>query len=137
MISLFLLSLAAAQEPVRQDPIGCEQDAPVRDPNQCAPLYEEDDFKIYSIESVAVGSIEEMKSIRPKARECGLTNRMDYLGLVDLAVFDIFDATQESRECMISWIETEMPHLRYSKERFDERFREAPLLEAESNESTS
>ncbi|MDJ0643272.1 MAG: hypothetical protein QNJ15_10665 [Erythrobacter sp.] len=135
MIAQLLLALAlASDEP--QHPDGCAPESPVRDPEICEPLYEEGNFTLYSIESVAVGSVAEMKEIRPKARECGLSNRIDYVGELDVAIFDIIDASRESRNCLLAWIEREIPHLKYSEERLSKRFREAPRRE-DANEAAS
>ena len=124
-VSAASLLLALAQPAV---PAGCEEDAPVRDPKVCKPLYSEGDFTIYSMESVAVGTGEEMMRVRQMTRHCGLANRIDGVGGVDLAVYDIFDATKESRECVRSTIARQAPELVYTQERFDALFQTAPPL---------
>ena len=120
------LFLATAQATV---PTGCEEKAPVRDPQICEPLFSEGDFVIYSMESVAVGTAKEMQRIREMTSHCGLSNRIDHLGGIDLAVFDIFDATAQSRACVRDWIAENAPELVYSQERFDERFQTALPIE--------
>jgi hypothetical protein len=117
-----MLALASNPEPI---PAGCEPDSPVRDPENCDPPYSGGEFVLYSMESVAVGTIAEMKLMRPRARECGLSNRIDYVGDLDLAVFDIVNADKDSRVCIRSWIESEYPNLVYSKKQFDEAFERA------------
>lgn len=113
-----LVILAAAQASV---PDACDADSPVRDPTECDPLYSEDGFTIYSIESVAVGTIAEMTGIREMTRHCGVSNRID--GVDDeIAVYDIFDATKESRTCVRDWITENVPHLAFSEERLDRLF---------------
>ena len=118
--------LATAQATV---PAGCEENSPVRDPQICEPLYSEGDFVIYSIESVAVGTAEEMQHVREMTGHCGLSNRIDHLGGIDLAVYDIFDATIQSRACVREWIAENAPELVYSQERFDKRFQTALPIE--------
>lgn len=124
------LVLVSAQASV---PVGCEAEAPVRDPEICEPLYSEGDFTVYSMESVAVGSTEEMRRIREMTRHCGLTNRIDHLGGVDLAVYDIFDATTKARACVRDWVAENAPELVYSEQRFNEKFQSAPPLEKSEN----
>lgn len=124
MIGLLALALAAT-EPAPQVPPGCEERAPIRDPAVCAPLYAEGDYVIQNMESVAVGSIEELQRIREMTRHCGLANRIDGVGLVDLAVYDIFNATEQSRDCVIDLIRESAPDLVFTQERFDQRFEAA------------
>ena len=126
MIGELLLALLLAHSDP-PEPDVCAPNLPVRDPALCDPLNDEGEFKLYSIESVAVGSVAEMKAIRPKARECALANRIDYVGEMDVAIFDIINASHESRDCIIGWINNEIPHLRFSEERLSKRFSEAPL----------
>lgn len=121
MSVLAMALLALAVEPASV-PAGCEADSPVRDPQICEPLYSGPDITIYSIESVAVGSVAEMKRIREMTQHCGLSNRIDGVGTIDLAVYDIVDATNESRACVRDWIDENVPDLSFSEERFNEKF---------------
>ena len=124
VIGLLALALAVS-EPAPQVPPGCEERAPIRDPAVCAPLYSDGTYVIQNVESVAVGSIEELQRIREMTRHCGLDNRIDGVGLSDLAVFDIFNATEQSRACVIDAIREKAPDLAFSQERFDQRFEAA------------
>lgn len=124
MIAALALALAAS-EPAPQMPAGCEERAPIRDPAVCAPLYDGGTYVIQNMESVAVGSIEELQRVREMTRHCGLANRIDGVGLGDLAVYDIFNATEQSRACVIDTIREQAPDLAFSQERFDQRFEAA------------
>jgi hypothetical protein len=124
VIGLLALALAAS-EPAPQVPPGCEERAPIRDPAICAPLYADGANVIQNMESVAVGSIVEMQRVRDMTRHCGLANRIDGVGVGDLAVYDIFNATERSRACVIATIRETAPDLAFSQERFDQRFEAA------------
>jgi hypothetical protein len=124
VIGLLALALAAS-EPAPDVPPGCEERAPIRDPAVCAPLYAEDGYVIQNMESVAVGLIAEMQRVREMTQHCGLANRIDGVGLVDLAVYDIFNATPQSRACVIDVIREKAPDLVFTQERFDQRFEAA------------
>ncbi len=65
-------------------------------------------------------------------RHCNVANRIDHLGGVDLGVYDIINADDDARKCVTQWIKENASHLEHSKERFEERFRSAPLLETET-----
>lgn len=127
MIGLLALALAAT-EPAPNTVPGCEERAPIRDPAVCAPLYDDGEFVIQNMESVAVGTTEEMERVRKGTRHCGLDNRIDGVGAVDLAVYDIFNATESSRACVRDWIRDNAPELVFSEERFNEKFATAPPL---------
>ena len=58
-------------------------------------------------------------------RHCGLDSRIDGIGVGDLAVYDIFNATEESRTCVIDVIRQNAPDLAFTQERLDERFEAA------------
>lgn len=135
MIALLLLSLAQADVPDDQPP-GCEHTAPVRDTAVCKPFNEGESYLIYSIESVAVGTIAEMKNLRAQTRNCGLDNRIDGLGGIDLAVYDIFNATEESRHCVLDWISANAPDLAFSEERLSQKFEKAPSLNDNDDEDS-
>ncbi len=127
VIGLLALALAAS-EPAPQVTRGCEERAPIRDPAVCAPLYDDGEFVIQNMESVAVGSIEEMQRVREMTRHCGVANRIDGVGDVDVGVYDILNATEVSRACVRDWIRANAPELAFSEQRFDERFEAARLL---------
>jgi hypothetical protein len=127
VIGLLALALAAT-EPAPQVPPGCEERAPIRDPAVCAPLYDDGETVIQNMESVAVGSIEEMERVREMTRHCGLANRIDGVGDVDVGVYDIVNATEVSRACVRDWIRDNAPELAFSEQRFDEKFEAARKL---------
>jgi hypothetical protein len=128
MISLFILSLVLA-EPPKEPVTGCEVNVQVRDPAVCEPLYDDDgDYVIYNVESVAVGSIEEMKRVRQMTKHCNVDNRIDYLGGVDLAVYDIVNADRNSRVCVTGLISENFSDLIISAQKLEQKFAEAPLI---------
>ncbi len=127
-MSLLLFATLAISEPTIPQ-IGCEPDAPVRDLTVCEPLYDDGEYKIQNVESVAVGSNQEMQRIREMTSICGLDNRIDGLGGVDLAVYDIFNATTFSRACVRELIAEHAPNLIFSEQRLSEKVRNAPPLE--------
>ncbi|WP_143738149.1 hypothetical protein [Erythrobacter donghaensis] len=128
MIGLLALALAATEPAPDVPPPGCEERAPIRDPAVCAPLYDDGTFVIQNMESVAVGSTAEMEHVWAMTRHCGLDNRIDGVGKVDIAVYDIFNATEQSRACVIDWIRENALDLVFTQERFDQRFEAAPLI---------
>lgn len=129
MIGFLFLSLVLADAPQSVTP-GCEAHAPVRDPALCEPLYDDGgDYVVYSMESVAVGSEEEMKRIRAMTKHCNVDNRIDYLGGVDLAVYDIVNADQASRVCVTGWISENQSDLIFSEQLLQQKFKDAPILE--------
>ncbi len=127
VIALLALALAATDPPPEVAP-GCEQWAPIRDPAVCAPLVADGDYVIQNMESVAVGSIEEMRRVREMTRHCGVANRIDGAGPVDLGVYDIINANEKSRACVRDWIRDNAPELTFSEQRFDEKFEADRLL---------
>ncbi|WP_285710583.1 hypothetical protein [Erythrobacter oryzae] len=127
MIGLLALVLAAA-DPAPDVAPGCEERAPIRDPAVCAPLYDDGEYVIQNMESVAVGTTEDMQRVRKGTQHCGLDNRIDGVGAVDLAVYDIFNATEASRACVRDWIRDNAPELVFSEERFEQKFETAPPL---------
>ena len=104
------------------DPVG-DQDAA-----QCSYLKQIDELEIRSVESVAVGTEDEMRSLRPKARKCGLINRIDYVG-PEVSVFDIVNAEPKQRDCLTSWIEAKAPHLAFSESKLQSLVAASSLLE--------
>lgn len=132
VIGLLALALAAA-DPAPDVAPGCEERAPIRDPAVCAPLFDNGEYVIQNMESVAVGTTEEMERIRKETRYCGLDNRIDGVGGMDLAVYDIFNATETSRACVRDWIRDNAPELVFSEERFEQKFRTAPPLPTAEN----
>ncbi|MBO6526917.1 hypothetical protein [Erythrobacter sp.] len=107
MIVSLILSLASpAMLDVPNEP--CALSAPVRDPGVCEPIFEVDGVAIYNIESVAVGTIERMFQFRQDIAHCGLASRID--GVDNrIAVYDIVNADEQSRACVLTWIETNEP----------------------------
>ena len=127
VIGLLALALPVT-EPAPDVAPGCEARSPIRDPAVCAPLYDDGDYVIQNMESVAVGTTEEMRRIRKETQHCGLDNRIDGVGGMDIAVYDIFNATETSRACVRDWIRDNAPELIFSEERFNEKFATAPPL---------
>lgn len=127
VIGLLALALAATDPPPEVAP-GCEQWAPIRDSAVCVPLVADGDYVIQNMESVAVGSIEEMRRVREMTRHCGVANRIDGAGPVDLGVYHIINANEKSRACVRNWIHDNAPELTFSEQRFDEKFEADRLL---------
>jgi hypothetical protein len=128
VISLLALALVAG-DPQPDIVPGCEPDAPIRDPAVCKPLYDDGTYVIQNVESVAVGTKEEMKRVREMTRHCELANRIDGVGAVDVSVYDIVNADTVSRACVIGWINENAPNLAFSEEKYKQRLKDAPLLE--------
>ena len=127
MIGFLFLSLVLAGTP-QSVPPGCEAHAPVRDPALCEPLYDDGNYVIWNVESVAVGTIEEMKRVREMTKQCNVDNRIDGVGKVDLAVYDIINADQPSRACVTGWISQNQSDLIFSEQSLQQKFEEEPLL---------
>ena len=73
-------------------------------------------LEIKTVDAVAVGTHEEMLSLRPAARSCELMNRVD--GIDDKrAFFEIVNASDISRKCIIEWIRMNKPHLELTSEK--------------------
>ena len=120
MIGLLALVLAAS-DPQPSTLPGCEPEAPIRDPAKCAPLYEDGTTVIQNMESVALGTWEQMENLRQQTRHCGLANRIDGVGSV-VYVFDIINADAKSRACIRDWIAQNAPELAFSEEKLDSYF---------------
>lgn len=127
VIGLLALALAATG-PAPDVAPGCEERSPIRDPAVCAPLVADGDYVIQNMESVAVGSIEEMRRVREMTRHCGVANRIDHAGELDLGVYDIINANEKSRACVRDWIRDHAPALTFSEQRFDEKSDAARFL---------
>jgi hypothetical protein len=128
MISILVLSLLLAEPPMEPAP-GCEANSPVRDPAICEPLYDDgSEYKIYNMESVAVGSVKEIKRVREMTRHCNVDNRIDYVGPVDLVIYDIVNADQVSTACVTGWISQNQSGLIFSEQSFQQKYRDAPIL---------
>ena len=120
MIASLVLALATPGELVEpQD--RCAVTAPIRDPKICEPIFEAEDVVIYSIESVAMGTFEQMYQFREDIAHCGLDSRIDGVDS-RIAVYDIFNADEDSRACVLTWIETNEPELRFSEEKLASYF---------------
>ncbi len=135
-MGIFALTLLLFASEPKSVPVGCEPDSPVRDPQVCAPLVSGGDRTIYSMESVAFGSVNEMNLLRVMTQHCGLSNRIDHIGSVGLVVYDIFNATIDSRECVRRWIDENMPENSFSEERFNEEYEWARARALEESESS-
>ena len=115
MIGSLILSLAS---PAIQDVPNeqCALSAPIRDPKVCEPIFEVDGVAIYNLESVAVGTIDRMVQFRQDIAHCGLASRIDGVDS-RIAVYDIVNADEQSRACVLTWIETNEPELKFSEEK--------------------
>lgn len=120
MIGLVALALAAS-EPQPESLAGCEPEAPVRDPARCAPLYDDGTTVIQNMESVALGTWEQMENLSQQTRHCGLASRVDGVGSV-VYVYDIINADTKSRACVRDWIAQNAPELAFSEEKLDSYF---------------
>ena len=125
---LLAIALLALSTGPAEAPAGCDLKSPLRDPEVCEPLYDDGTYLIYNMESVAVGSVTEIKRVREMTQHCDVSNRIDYVGQVDIAVYDIVNANKQSRDCVRGWIELNAPELKYSEESFQKKFQDAPLL---------
>jgi len=84
----------------------------------CQYLKAWEELEIRSVDSVAVGTREQLLPVREQARNCGLMNRIDYVG-TKVAVFDIINADGEGRECLGLWLQEHAPDLIFSEDRLD------------------
>ena len=120
MIGLLALAIAVSQ-PAADPAHGCDPEAPIRDPAECAPLYKDGEIVIQNMESVALGTLEQMENLRQQTRHCGLANRIDAVGSV-VYVYDIINADTKSRACIRDWIAQNAPELTFSAEELDSHF---------------
>jgi hypothetical protein len=120
VIGLLALALAAG-DPQPDTLPGCEPEAPIRDPAKCTPLYDDGETVIQNMESVALGTLEQMENLRQQTRYCGLANRIDGVGSV-VYVYDIINADAKSRACVRDWIVQNAPELAFSEEELDSYF---------------
>lgn len=120
MIGLLSLALAVS-EPAADIAPGCEPEAPVRDPAKCAPLYDDGETVIQNMESVALGTLEQMENLSAQTRHCGLAARIDGVGSV-VYVYDIINANPKSRACIKDWIVQNAPELAFSEAKLDSYF---------------
>jgi hypothetical protein len=117
-----LLALALAVGDRQPETLtGCEPEAPIRDPAKCAPLYDDGTTVIQNMESVALGTEEQMEKLRQQTRHCGLASRIDGVGSV-VYVYDIINADAKSRACIRDWIAQNAPELAFSEEKLDSYF---------------
>lgn len=120
MIGLLFLALAVS-EPVADAVPGCEPEAPIRDPAKCAPLFDDGTTVIQNMESVALGTKEQLENLWQQTRHCGLASRIDGVGSV-VYVYDIINADAKSRACIRDWIAQNAPDLAFSEEKLDSYF---------------
>lgn len=120
MIGLLAIALAAGDPEAAIIP-GCEQNSPLRDPAVCKPLYDDGTYVIQNMESVALGTREQMEDLRKQTRHCGLANRIDGVGSV-VYVYDIINANAKSRACVKDWIARNAPDLTFSEAKLDSYF---------------
>jgi hypothetical protein len=120
VIGLLALALAAG-DPQPDTLPGCEPEAPIRDPAKCAPLYDDGETVIQNMESVALGTLEQMENLRQQTKHCRVANRIDGVGSV-VYVYDIINADTKSRACVRDWIAQNAPDLAFSEEKLDSYF---------------
>ncbi len=120
MIGLLVLSLVTSQPAPGATP-GCEPDTPIRDRAVCAPLYDDGTYVIQNMESVALGTEEQMENLRQQTRHCRLANRIDGVGSV-VYVFDIINADATSRARVKDWIAQNAPELAFTEAKLDSHF---------------
>ncbi len=120
MIGLLALALAAS-DPQPDTLPGCEPEAPIRDPAKCAPLFDDGTIVIQNMESVALGTWEQMENLSKQTRHCALARRIDGVGSV-VYVYDIINADTKSRACVRDWIAQNAPELAFSEEKLDSYF---------------
>ena len=120
MIGLLALALVAS-DPQSNTAPGCEPEAPIRDRGKCAPLYDDGETVIQNMESVAIGTKEQMENLRQQTRHCGLANRIDGVGSV-VYVYDIINADAKSRACIRDWLAQNAPELAFSEAKLDSYF---------------
>jgi hypothetical protein len=82
----------------------------------CAYLKKMEEIEIVTVDEVAFGTFEEMFSLRPAARECGLMNHVDPID-ENRAYFQIVNASSKSKSCLIKWVRQYQPNLELTSER--------------------
>ena len=120
MIASLILALAASATPDQQN-TQCAVTAPIRDPEVCERLLEIGEVTIYNIESVAVGTFDQMREFRQDIAHCRLASRIDGVDS-RIAVYDIINADKNGRACVIKWIDTNAPELKFSEEKLNSYF---------------
>ncbi len=81
---------------------------------RCEYLENLQKFEIQSVESVGVGTEEQMRTLRAQARACGLSNRIDYVA-PSVSVFDIINADADQKLCIVNWIDATAPDLVFTE----------------------
>lgn len=118
---LALTLLAASAPPAYEEQ--CADPTSERDRQICAYMKRVLELEIRTVETVAVGTIEQLKSIRPQARKCELLNRIDPVGIDPLgnevSVLDIINASDAGRLCLTAWIKENAPQLEFSEEKLN------------------
>ena len=117
MISLWAMALMSAQ-PAAQNELNCAEPTSEQNKALCSYLERIERLEVRTLDSVAMGTHAQMQSLRVKARECGLINRIDYVAPT-VSVFEIINATPEAKSCIVSWIAVTVPELTYSDDRLD------------------
>ena len=97
----------------------CAEPVRANDVQFCKYLDVIRNLEIESVDSVAMGTHEEMLALRSRARECGLMNRIDYVGK-NISTFDVVNADPASKACLVKWIEKNSPALAFSEEKMEQ-----------------
>ena len=116
-------SLAISAAPIIPKEV-CTAPQSEKDADSCFILRMLGIDEMRTAETIAVAKRDEIPIIRKRVRECGLVHRVDPVG-ERVAVIDIFNAEQEQRDCLVSWIEATDPQYLFSDERLDAALKEA------------
>jgi hypothetical protein len=115
MMTYLALAILIMQ-PAGQWKADCESPQTQREIDICTYLKFLEKFEIKKVEIVAVGTHEEMISLRSVARGCGLVNHIDPIDK-DRSMFQIINSTKNSKKCILKWIKRETPNLEWTEQK--------------------
>ena len=116
-----MLSLLSSISMQFVDPatVNCKSAQSDRDKHICSYYDVLQKLEIKTVDDVAVGTNEEMFSLKPIARSCKLLNNVDYID-EKTSFLKIINASQESKTCIIQWIRSNKPKLELTPEKKEE-----------------
>jgi hypothetical protein len=114
-MEVLALALLAAQ-PAERPQGDCGLPNTERDIQYCRHMEQMKEFEIKTVEIAAVGTGDEMVSLRPAARDCKLNNQVDSIEGTR-AYFNIVNATKKSKRCLADWIRVNKPNLEWTAQK--------------------
>ena len=92
-----------------------------RDISICEYLKKVKNFEIKTVDEIAFGTIDQMFALKKPARECRVINHVDPLDEKH-AILRIINASQQSKTCLVRWIQANKPELEFTAEKKKEIF---------------